>query len=122
MKKFLFIILFALSSTFSHADDVTCLSHVIWHEARGEPEAGKRAVAEVVLNRVESGKFGSDVCSVIYWPGQFSGISKRMRGDFIDLASDILSGNRMENFPYLYFRHKSLPGPVRARIGAHVFR
>jgi len=38
----------------------------IYHEARNESTAGKVAVAQVVLNRVKSSRFPSNVCSVIY--------------------------------------------------------
>ena len=38
----------------------------IYHEARGENMAGKFAVADVVLNRVESRRYPNDVCGVVY--------------------------------------------------------
>jgi spore germination cell wall hydrolase CwlJ-like protein len=43
-----------------------CLTSNIYHEAGNEPFEGKVAVAQVTLNRVESGKFGNGVCGVIY--------------------------------------------------------
>ena len=48
-----------------HAD-LTCLATNIYHEARGEPPAGQRAVAEVTLNRVASPDFPQTVCDVVY--------------------------------------------------------
>lgn len=42
-----------------------CLARVIYHEARGEHEAGKLAVARVALNRVDHKEFPSTVCRVI---------------------------------------------------------
>lgn len=52
--------------------DLNCLAEAIYHEARGESVKGQAAVAEVVLNRVDSNKFASSVCGVINQPKQFS--------------------------------------------------
>ncbi len=43
-----------------------CMTRNIYHEAATEPFEGKVAVAQVTMNRVESGRFGQDVCSVVY--------------------------------------------------------
>jgi N-acetylmuramoyl-L-alanine amidase len=43
-----------------------CLAKNIYHEAGGEPFEGKVAVAQVTLNRVNSGQFPNDVCKTIY--------------------------------------------------------
>lgn len=43
-----------------------CLAQAIYHEARGESEAGQLAVANVIVNRARSGKFPSTLCGVIY--------------------------------------------------------
>jgi spore germination cell wall hydrolase CwlJ-like protein len=43
-----------------------CMAMNIYREAGYEPFEGKVAVAQVVMNRVDSGKFGDDVCGVIY--------------------------------------------------------
>jgi spore germination cell wall hydrolase CwlJ-like protein len=43
-----------------------CLAQVIYFEARGESEAGQRAVAEVILNRLATGGHGHTICSVVY--------------------------------------------------------
>ena len=42
-----------------------CLSEAIYHEARGETLEGQVAVAEVILNRKESGRYPSTVCGVV---------------------------------------------------------
>jgi len=42
-----------------------CLSEALYFEARGESIKGQFAVAEVILNRVESGSFPNTVCGVI---------------------------------------------------------
>lgn len=43
-----------------------CLAQAIYHEARGESQAGQLAVANVIVNRARSGKFPSTLCGVIY--------------------------------------------------------
>jgi Cell Wall Hydrolase len=43
-----------------------CLAEVIYFEARGEAVRGQMAVAQVVLNRVFSGKYPNTVCGVVY--------------------------------------------------------
>jgi len=43
-----------------------CLAKNIYHEAGSEPFEGKVAVAQVTMNRVNSGQFPDDVCGVIY--------------------------------------------------------
>jgi spore germination cell wall hydrolase CwlJ-like protein len=50
---------------------LTCLARNIYYEAGSEPFEGKVAVAQVTLNRVESGKFPDDVCKTIYQKNVF---------------------------------------------------
>lgn len=42
-----------------------CLSEALYFEARGETVKGQFAVAEVIMNRVKSGRFPDSVCGVI---------------------------------------------------------
>ena len=48
-----------------------CLTRNIYWEAAGEPFEGKVAVAQVTMNRVVSGKFGSGVSGVVYQKNVF---------------------------------------------------
>ena len=43
-----------------------CLTAAIYYEAASEPDAGQRAVAQVVLNRVRHPAFPATVCGVVY--------------------------------------------------------
>jgi len=43
-----------------------CLKEAIYHEARGETVYGQFAVAEVILNRVESPAYPNSVCGVVH--------------------------------------------------------
>ena len=53
-------------------DDSYLLACLVAAEAGSEPYEGKLAVANVVLNRLYSGAYGSSISDVIYAPGQFS--------------------------------------------------
>lgn len=46
--------------------DAECLATAIYHEARGEPLKGQKAVAEVIMTRSQSGRFPSSICGVVY--------------------------------------------------------
>lgn len=54
--------------------ELDLLARVVRAEAQTEPFEGKVAVADVVLNRVESPEFPNTVREVIYEPGQFQPI------------------------------------------------
>ncbi|MGV6848362.1 MAG: cell wall hydrolase [Marinibacterium sp.] len=54
-----------------------CLSQALYFEARGETVKGQFAVAEVILNRVKSGRFPGSVCGVIH-----QGTGKRYQCQF----------------------------------------
>lgn len=49
-----------------------CLATAIYFESKGEPLHGQLAVAEVVINRAQSGRFPASLCGVVKQPGQFS--------------------------------------------------
>lgn len=49
---------------------ILCLALNIYHEARGEPIVGQRAVAQVTMNR--AGGDPEKVCSEVFKPKQFS--------------------------------------------------
>ncbi len=48
------------------ASEVKCLATAIYFEARGEPEKGQIAVAQVVLNRLKNPAYPKTVCGVVY--------------------------------------------------------
>ncbi|MBR9762303.1 MAG: cell wall hydrolase [Rhodobacteraceae bacterium] len=47
-------------------DEFQCLAEALYFEARGESVKGQFAVAEVILNRVDSPIFPSSVCGVVH--------------------------------------------------------
>ena len=57
---------FQFASASDKAKQLECLTRNIYYEAASEPFEGKVAVAQVTLNRVESGNFANSVCGVVY--------------------------------------------------------
>lgn len=92
--------------------DVACLAKNIYMEARGEPVEGQIAVAQVTLNRLNSGSFGSSICKVIYAKSQFSwtnGNLKKVKNNkeweaSVAVATAVLKGSiHLPSFNALYF-------------------
>jgi len=46
--------------------ELKCLATAIYFEARGEPEEGQIAVAQVVLNRLKNPAYPNTICGVVY--------------------------------------------------------
>lgn len=61
-----------LSGTETTNPETDCLARAIYYESKGEPLVGQLSVAEVILNRAESGRFPSTICGVVRQAGQFS--------------------------------------------------
>lgn len=57
---------FSPGTGITHARAQECLAQAVWYEAASESEAGQRAVAQVVLNRVAHPGWPSSVCGVVY--------------------------------------------------------
>jgi spore germination cell wall hydrolase CwlJ-like protein len=117
--------------------ELTCLTKNIYHEARGEAEAGQYAVANVTLNRLKSGKWGNDICQVVYAKKQFSWTNqtKPAKPDpeawatSHKVAVNALNGTRIRGLDASLFYHADYiksPGWVDNRhyvtqIGQHKF-
>lgn len=108
-----------------------CLALTVYFEARGEPEVGQYAVAEVVMNRSEHQQ--EAICNVVYAPNQFmwtkhyNGVipSNKDWQQSLNVANSVLDGigtNHTDGAKY--FRHKKLKNnkvKPKAIIGNHVF-
>ena len=57
-------------------DEKKLIARVVYAESRGERWEGRVAVAQVVINRFESGKFGNSVRRVVFAKNQFAVSSK----------------------------------------------
>jgi spore germination cell wall hydrolase CwlJ-like protein len=55
--------------------DVSCYATAVYHEVNTRTLEEKIGVINVIRNRVRSGRWGNDVCSVVYARGQFIGVT-----------------------------------------------
>jgi spore germination cell wall hydrolase CwlJ-like protein len=55
----------ASTTTLSSEQEVECLAQNIYHEARGQQDTGRLAVAHVTINRVQHTRFPNTVCAVV---------------------------------------------------------
>ena len=60
------------SATRTPDAETDCLARAVYYESKGEPLTGQLTVAEVIINRAESGRFASTICGVVRQRGQFS--------------------------------------------------
>lgn len=58
--------LIARGTSLDRSRALQCLTAAIYYEAASEPDAGQRAVAQVVLNRVTHPAWPATVCGVVY--------------------------------------------------------
>lgn len=131
--------------------DLEILARILLCEAGGEGENGMKAVACVVMNRVqvtygEYGRLEKTIRAIIYQPGQFDCVREEIRGSYnpqniynmrptqvqYDIANWAIAGNRLTNlgFALWYFNpfvptcRPMFPSNVRRfviRIGNHCF-
>lgn len=64
---------FGKASAMDRGRALQCLTAAVYYEAASEPDAGQRAVAQVVLNRVRHPAFPATVCGVVYQGSERAG-------------------------------------------------
>lgn len=120
--------------------EINCLATNIFYEAGVEDFAGKIAVAQVTNNRLKQGRWGDDLCQVVYSRKQFSWtLSSKLRyskpsgplwEDSIRAAYAFISGYRVYGLDTADHYHadyvKRLPkfaikGEQIVQIGTHIF-
>lgn len=81
------------------------LARLIYREIGYTSDAGMRAVATVVVNRIRSPYFGTNVTEVLNAPGQFPGSLDGINAPEIcyTIAKDVLAGNLYDS-EILYFK------------------
>jgi spore germination cell wall hydrolase CwlJ-like protein len=122
-----------------------CLARNIYHEAGSEPFEGKVAVAQVTINRTESGQFPSDICQVVHqknivyekvlcqfsWYCNSASLNKPMNGpvytESMEVAKKVLlEGFRLPSVKNALYFHGDYVNPKWgkqpvAKIGRHIF-
>ncbi|MEX0969052.1 MAG: cell wall hydrolase [Paracoccaceae bacterium] len=102
--------------------DVACMAEALYFEARGTGEEGRRAVGEVILNRVTDPRFPGTVCAVVDDNCQFSyrcdHIPNNMyndsaaRGRALDTALTLLTEQRADITSGALFFHSERMRPT----------
>ena len=54
------------AQNYINLDDLDCMAKNIYFEARNEATVGQLAVAQTVINRVNSSRFPNSICEVVY--------------------------------------------------------
>lgn len=122
------------------AREINCLAEAIYYEARGEPERGQWAVAEVVANRVKSKAYPNTYCGVAYQRKgatcQFSWACDSRRGAkrgeqwtrAMSMATRVYNGYKPNVVGDALYFHATFVRPNWAnvftrvgKIGSHVF-
>lgn len=117
--------------------DRDCLTKNIYYEAGVEPVAGKYAIAHVTVNRLKTGQWGNNICSVVYAKKQFSWTlqkklpkpNPKLWAQSREIAVNVLNGARvsgLKNSLYYHADYIKTPKWVDIRhevgqIGQHIF-
>lgn len=91
--------------------ELQCLAENIYYESASEPFEGKLAVAQVTLNRVNSGKFPSTVCGVVKQKDVVNGIMVCQFSWFCNAAHKMIR-NKYQWEESLLVARKALTEPV----------
>jgi spore germination cell wall hydrolase CwlJ-like protein len=125
----------------STEQQMNCLAQNIYYEAATESFEGKLAVAQVTLNRVNSGKFEKTICKTVYQKSnktcQFSWVCQNktsvMRYDSKEFAACkeaayriLIAGTRIKKLNNALYYHAVYVDPKWnkkpiAKIGKHIF-
>jgi len=116
----------------------TCLARILLNEVSGEPILGKKLVAAVTINRVNSGKFPNTVCSNMKSTGQYSFYNPKSKHvdkqrhypvEYIHIAEQALAGkyDKLVSPSVLYFKVCSVDSEffnklvMVSRVKSHCF-
>jgi spore germination cell wall hydrolase CwlJ-like protein len=116
--------------------ELECMAKVVRHEAANQSRKGQRAVAEIIMNRVRSGRFAETVCGVANQPGQFFETAKyNPRRDTaqwqlaVEVSREVMAGQGENVAEGAYFYHAAYQAPTRffrgrqqvLAMGDHIF-
>ena len=116
--------------------EMECLAGAVYFESKGEPLDGQLAVAEVIINRMKSGRFPSTLCGVVKQRSQFSFVKGGKfppiaRGSkswsnavgIAHVAMQDLADSSVEDALFFHARHVSPRWKLKrlAAVGNHIF-
>lgn len=111
------------SGRFSY-EDVYLLARLVSHESENQERDGKAAVAEIVLNRINSEKFPDTVSEVLFQPGQFTsrGVLDRCEPseESVEVTASVLNGNLrvLNNKDVVFYRNPMITSGIRPEVTA----
>jgi spore germination cell wall hydrolase CwlJ-like protein len=132
----------ATAAEIDQARALQCLAQAIYYEAAFEPVEGRRAVAQVILNRMRHPAFPKSVCGVVYDGSHARGCQFSFTCDgslrrtpsaaawsqSLKLAQEALSGAVASSVGHATHYHANYVAPYWApklhkltQIGAHIF-
>lgn len=129
----------AMVAAMSHAepesDDLRCIATGVYFESANQALEGQLAVANVIINRAESGRFAPTPCAVLTQRGQFSFVRRgvvptppndRRWARAVAIARIASEDRWSDPVPGALFFHATYvsPGwnrPRVARLGDHIF-
>lgn len=88
MLRYFSVAFLVAITSYAYAQDneknsqLECLALNVYHEARSESLAGQYAVADVVLNRVESRLYPNNICEVVFQAKTWEGVPIRDKCQF----------------------------------------
>ena len=126
----------SLRSSDTGSREIECLAVAVYYEAKSEPLAGQLAVGQVIANRVQSGRFASSYCGVLFQRSQFSFVrgksypaparASRQWQNAVAVARIVDQKLHLSSVPRALFFHakRVSPGWRLSRLGSvgnHVF-
>lgn len=103
-------------------EEVYLTAQLIHHEAHNQAYNGKVAVAEVILNRVNSTLFPNSIESVVFQSGQFTNVRRLKNVNPSDqelrIAYNVLNGDlrTLNDQDILYFRNPKVTSGIAASV------
>lgn len=115
--------------------ELECMAKVVHHEAANQPRAGQLAVAQLMMNRMESGRFADTICGVAAQRGQFFDVDaytprQDARWDVaMEVSREAMTDSAKPVVPGALFYHANTQGATSffrtrqrvATLGDHIF-
>lgn len=111
------------------SNQILCMADNLYHEARGEPEAGIFLVGFITMNRVRDSRWPNTVCSTVYQIGQFEWTKRsqkkasgKLYNRMIEIAAIVIQSEDTEHYGF-YFNttHAKSKSKSLLVVGNHRF-
>ena len=109
-------------------EEIDLLAKILWVEARGESEAGQKAVVEVIFNRMISEEFPDTLYDVLSQknPTQFASwklrdSAKPTEKEYASIYEVLTGKTSITKNDTVYFATKKLTRNLDVKIGGHYF-